>query len=312
MPVGLALSRVTGSPTADELWQHTSYVENPSGGVQQITRATTLGSTPYNRSGGSHLFDIRYSATNVTVLVDGVEQINQSGSFPDGRFGLYSAWQGPTATFSGFEVVSLDFVGLSAIVDRSNGNITLRNTASAPFDFDFYQFDSASSSLNVTGWNSLSDQNFQSVGGGIGQSWDEAGGSDAGSLGEAYLQSASTLAGGATVSIGNAYNNGINGEDLVLRFRLPSGLVLTGNVEYFGVAPGIAGDFNDDGKVDAADYVVWRKTDGSPGGYNAWRMNFGLNTGSGAALAGAASVPEPATCGLACLILLLGASRRRG
>ncbi|HEX2474849.1 MAG TPA: hypothetical protein VHK01_08890, partial [Lacipirellulaceae bacterium] len=244
------------------------------------------------------------------------EQFNQNGSFPDGRFGIYSAWQGPPSSFSSFESVPLDFTGLSATVDRSNGNITLRNTSSTPFDFDFYQIDSTSNSLNVAGWNSLSDQNFQSVGAGIGQSWDEAGGSDAGTLGEAYLQSASTLAGSGSVSIGNAYNNGINGEDLVLRFRLPSGLVLTGNVEYIGTAPGLAGDYNNDGRVDAADYVVWRKNPGAfggdPGGYNTWRTNFGRTSGSGASLDGAAGVPEPMTCGLACLALVFWAPRRRG
>jgi hypothetical protein len=313
MPAGIALSRVTGSPTADELWQHADYVENPSGGVVQLARGATLGSTPYNRAGGSHAFDIRYTATNVTVLVDGVEQLNVNGSFPDGRFGLYTLAQGPPATYSGFEVVAADFVGLSAVVDRSSGEITLRNTASTPFDFDYYQFDSASNSLDVVGWNSLSDKNFQSVGGGIGQSWDEAGGSDAGSLGEAYLQAASTLAGGATVSIGEAYNEGINGEDLVLTFRLPGGLVLEGAVEYVGTAPELAGDFDGDGKVDTYDYVIWRKSNiNGQQGYNDWRMNYGLNTGSGAGLAGAAAVPEPATCGLACLMLLVSVFRRRG
>ncbi|MEX0613151.1 MAG: hypothetical protein WD229_13610, partial [Pirellulales bacterium] len=49
------------------------------------------------------------------------------------------------------------------------------------------------------------------------------------------------------------------------------------------------GDFNGDGSVNAADYVVWRKTDGSPEGYDEWRANFGNTSGSGSL----ASVPEP-------------------
>ncbi len=49
------------------------------------------------------------------------------------------------------------------------------------------------------------------------------------------------------------------------------------------------GDFNGDGSVNAADYVVWRKTDGGSTGYNNWRTNFGETVGSG----GAATVPEP-------------------
>ena len=46
---------------------------------------------------------------------------------------------------------------------------------------------------------------------------------------------------------------------------------------------GLAGDYNDDGAVDAADYVVWRKIDGSQAGYDMWRANFGsvLGTGTG-------------------------------
>jgi subtilisin family serine protease len=43
------------------------------------------------------------------------------------------------------------------------------------------------------------------------------------------------------------------------------------------------GDFNGDGSVNAADYVVWRKTDGSPEGYDEWRANFGNTLGSGSA-----------------------------
>ncbi len=77
------------------------------------------------------------------------------------------------------------------------------------------------------------------------------------------------------------------------------------------VAPaGVAGDYNENGVVDAADYVVWRKNNGTsfqlsnevsgttPGqvtqeDYNAWRARFGNTSGSGA-LNGAV-IPEPAT-----------------
>jgi hypothetical protein len=54
---------------------------------------------------------------------------------------------------------------------------------------------------------------------------------------------------------------------------------------------GLPGDFNEDGRVNAADYVVWRKTDGTPAGFNAWRANFGETAGAGADSA----VPEPST-----------------
>jgi len=71
---------------------------------------------------------------------------------------------------------------------------------------------------------------------------------------------------------------------------------------------GLAGDFNHDGTVDAADYVVWRKTDGTPAGYNAWRTRFGQTVAGGSSSTGdflsQATVPEPAGA----LLLILGAA----
>jgi fibronectin-binding autotransporter adhesin len=74
-----------------------------------------------------------------------------------------------------------------------------------------------------------------------------------------------------------------------------------------GGPAGVPGDYNQNGIVDAADYVVWRKNVGpgsldneggiSPGfvdgaDYNFWRSRFGATSGAGAALDGGA-VPEP-------------------
>jgi hypothetical protein len=57
--------------------------------------------------------------------------------------------------------------------------------------------------------------------------------------------------------------------------------------------PGPPGDYNSDGTVDAADYVVWRKTDGTQEGYGIWRSNFGATAGTGSV--GSGAIPEPAT-----------------
>jgi hypothetical protein len=77
----------------------------------------------------------------------------------------------------------------------------------------------------------------------------------------------------------------------------------------------ITGDFNQDGFVNTADYVVWRKNNGSIADYNAWRANFGsaLGSGSGIGLGSSSgtSVPEPAPLILIAMgAVLLGISKR--
>jgi hypothetical protein len=58
------------------------------------------------------------------------------------------------------------------------------------------------------------------------------------------------------------------------------------------VVPTLEGDFNDNGVVDSADYVWWRKNDGGAAGYNTWRVNFGRASGAGNSFE-PGSVPEP-------------------
>jgi probable HAF family extracellular repeat protein len=82
--------------------------------------------------------------------------------------------------------------------------------------------------------------------------------------------------------------------------NLPSLAGLTWNTSALyttgALSVGQPGDFNANGVVDAADYVVWRKRNGSQAEYNTWRSNFGLPAGSGSGSAAGvqAAVPEPA------------------
>jgi hypothetical protein len=90
------------------------------------------------------------------------------------------------------------------------------------------------------------------------------------------------------------------------------------NLDAIDVFPGQPGDFTGDERVNAADYIVWRNTFGTPvlppgsgadgngdgfvtfADYALWRANFGMppGAGAGAALsAGTASIVVPEPCG---------------
>ena len=72
----------------------------------------------------------------------------------------------------------------------------------------------------------------------------------------------------------------------------------------------LPGDFNFDGTVDAADYFVWRNTDGGPEGYSTWRIQFGQTAGSGTSVGTNAAIPEPETWALL-MFAEVGFRRRR-
>ncbi len=60
---------------------------------------------------------------------------------------------------------------------------------------------------------------------------------------------------------------------------------------------GLPGDYNQNGIVDAADYVVWRKGLGTlytQNDYDVWRVHFGQTAGSGVGASANAAAPEPA------------------
>jgi hypothetical protein len=92
------------------------------------------------------------------------------------------------------------------------------------------------------------------------------------------------------------------------------------------VIPKIPGDYNRDGIVDAADYVVWRKNIGAEflmnrdpnatdlvdqDDYTFWRSHFGNTAGTGSGANANATVPEPTSALLVLVGMLVLTSRRR-
>jgi hypothetical protein len=125
-----------------------------------------------------------------------------------------------------------------------------------------------------------------------------------------------SLIGGFTPAAGNSFDilnwTTLSGTFASLALPTLSGLAWdTTQLYTTGVislaSTGIPGDYNQNGTVEAGDYVLWRKMliNGQPG-YDTWRTHFGESAaGSAAAVASAQVVPEPTSEAMLFVCILL-------
>jgi hypothetical protein len=187
--------------------------------------------------------------------------------------------------------------GTTKIVNNLGQNVSL----------NYYEISSATGGLSLSGWDPL-DADPGSVGAG----WNVAGGSSGLLLSESNVDGA-VLANNGELNLSKAFD-ALAAQNLKFYYGLTDGTFVRGLVEYVAGSGGVTGDYNSNGIVDAADYVLWRNDTAGHGGatgYDTWRSNFG-NT-SGGAGSGSAAVPEPA--GVILVVfgwLAFGTLRRRG
>jgi hypothetical protein len=190
---------------------------------------------------------------------------------------------------------------LTLQVNPANGLTLLKNASAESISLTSYRIVSAAGALNVAGWNPISNGNElpaqfppdNGIDDGI--DWEVALNPTSSELVEWYVMGASPLHAGQQLNLGNAVN-AAGMPPLEFTYTLPDETLKTGVVNYEAIPllpP--TGDYNNNGVVDAADYVVWRKTNiNAQQGYDDWRTNFGkIAMPSGAALGSAIEVPEP-------------------
>jgi hypothetical protein len=217
---------------------------------------------------------------------------------------------------------------LALQVNTVSGEVTLMGGDEKAVDFNYYQITSDAGSLDPAAWHSLADQDFDGNGppSGTGDGWEEGGASNSRGLAEAYLLGDSTIALGASVGLGAAYDQAVDAQDLVFRYRIGTGQSFYGPVEYFSP---LLGDVDGDGDVDNQDIGITTGNFTGAGGSTAmtWvdgdmdgdgdvdNVDIGMVTGAFTGAIGMAetAVPEPATGALLMVggAALLGRQRWR-
>jgi hypothetical protein len=210
-------------------------------------------------------------------------------------------------------------------VDPTTGEAAIQNESGFfSANINAYTITSASGRLQPAPgqWSSLDDQNLST--------WDEADNSSAARLTEFNPEGSTLLpGGGAVLDLGTPVNVAGGApalSDLAFFYHLTNGQTMQGIVS-FGTLPtaaGLPGDYNEDAVVDAADYVLWRKQNGSgmslpnddtpgvgPDDYTRWRENFAEASGGGGAGIASSVVPEPSTITLLFIFAACGIVRVR-
>ncbi|QDU57031.1 alpha-L-fucosidase [Aeoliella mucimassa] len=218
----------------------------------------------------------------------------------------FSTYSGDLVPWEDFQLLGdpSESSAIELVADTTTGQLRMVNVSEEVVQLNGYEVTSESGALMPSRWTTLESQaigvdNNSSAG------WQAGGYADENTLLEGVLLGNTSLQPGDSLWLGYALNTeGL--ADLELRYRIAgvSGLQ-AGKVTYDSTLTFVAGDYNNDGLVDLADYTVWRDqlgsaysipNDNTPDSvsfddYQTWKANF--SSQASASALDSVSVPEP-------------------
>ncbi|QDV71935.1 hypothetical protein [Botrimarina mediterranea] len=225
--------------------------------------------------------------------------------------GVSLSYQLPTGEYveAGLEVVGR-FNDLVLVVDPQTGAATIQNQSNQALDLIGYTISSTTDSLlpdysgsGLTDWRTANPTTSD--------------------LSELSIGDALSMGSGAEAPLGVAWDVASGPSDpLTFFYQTEDGGFHQGTVHFGDLAevpPLLAGDYNNDGAVNAADYTVWRDAEGTsatlpndaiggvigPAQYVQWSSNYGATNAPDAT-----AIPEPLSLALVLVTLALQPGRR--
>ncbi|MBN1853025.1 MAG: PEP-CTERM sorting domain-containing protein [Pirellulales bacterium] len=322
----LLIDTTAGTPATSMTWNayqneySTGAVQFESLGTYDLAAPTPTDVFFYSSSSAADIALIETAASagnqflTLVMIADELDGVDYAHSWGDGPDG----WGGENAQLVINEALpdqSPQF-HICLGVDETTGEVAILNTAtSTSWNLDGYVIQSASGALLPdptstpgVGWDSLADAGLAG--------WEEVA-PTANALSELNLTASMTLDPGARLGLGFAVTAGTSLDDISFDFNLvDEGTVTPGWVVPLPSTHAPDADFDGDGDVDGADFLIWQRgfgltnqidnSNGDADGsgivdgvdLNEWKNQFGTG-GAGGALV--CQVPEPGS-----LMLLAG------